>query len=271
MQRAVFETETKGQSTDPYGYKVGYVRTNEIGTPNWHERLELLWGIIGETVVCLNGRNYRLRPGDAVIANSEVIHSVSSGGGNAAFGILYIRSSFFEQNDIGLSRLAFREYICNDEELNRLMGAFEAVWQAPREQPLKRARAGKILLELLIYLYDHYRDEAGTVNTDAAFRRVRETMRYIRVHLASPLSLDEIAGHVNINKYQLEKEFKSVAGIRVFEFINTVRCAEARRMISEGAFVGEAALQCGFHNLSYFSGTYKRIIGELPKETKQRG
>jgi AraC-like DNA-binding protein len=40
-------------------------------------------------------------------------------------------------------------------------------------------------------------------------------------------------------------------------------------LLKKGTSVSEAAENCGFQNLSYFSRTYKKYIGELPGKHKK--
>ena len=87
---------------------------------------------------------------------------------------------------------------------------------------------------------------------------------YIRSNFTKKLSLDNIAIYVGISKYHLCREFKTLTGNTIIEFINTLRCTEAKRLIEKGMRVSEAAYTCGFDNLSYFSRTFQHIIGHEP-------
>lgn len=89
-------------------------------------------------------------------------------------------------------------------------------------------------------------------------------MVYIRQNMKSCLTLEDIAAYVGISKYYFTREFKRITGQTVFEYINVVRCKEAKRLITQGMTVSLAAQTCGFENLSYFTRTYKKCIGELP-------
>ncbi|MBR6603969.1 MAG: AraC family transcriptional regulator, partial [Clostridia bacterium] len=44
------------------------------------------------------------------------------------------------------------------------------------------------------------------------------------------------------------------------------RCKKASELISEGLSVSEAALKCGFSNMSFFTRTFREYIGCLPSK-----
>jgi len=64
--------------------------------------------------------------------------------------------------------------------------------------------------------------------------------------------------------------FKQCTNVSIFEFLNSHRCSEAKKLLRQEHTVSEAAFACGFENLSYFSRTYKKYIGVLPNKTKRQ-
>ena len=58
----------------------------------------------------------------------------------------------------------------------------------------------------------------------------------------------------------VREDMKSVP----FDFLTSHRCKEAKKLLKAGSTVSEAANSCGFKNLSFFSKTYKNIMGNLP-------
>ena len=73
-----------------------------------------------------------------------------------------------------------------------------------------------------------------------------------------------IAAMCGITKYHLAREFKRITGQTVLTYLNALRCKKAQLLLSEGKTVTEAAFESGFESLSYFSRTYKRIMGAPP-------
>ena len=100
-------------------------------------------------------------------------------------------------------------------------------------------------------------------------QRVKTVMTYVRQNLASPLSLDLLAGHAGVSKFHLSREFKSTTGITIITYINLCRCGEAKRLIGEGRSVSEAATMCGFENMSYFTRIFKRYFQTTPSSYLQ--
>ena len=98
---------------------------------------------------------------------------------------------------------------------------------------------------------------------------VRNAMTYIRRHLPESMTLDGIAENVGVNKFYLSREFKRASGRTIFEVIVQLRCAAARELLAQGSSVSQAARDCGFENLSYFTRTFKKYYQELPSRYRK--
>ena len=95
-------------------------------------------------------------------------------------------------------------------------------------------------------------------------------MKYINSRLTEHVSVDDIADHISISKYHFCREFKKETGYTVVGYINLMRCLKAKKLLASGEYtVSEAARECGFENLSYFSKTFKTVTGTLPAAHKK--
>ena len=95
---------------------------------------------------------------------------------------------------------------------------------------------------------------------------VRAATQYIYENYHKDISLEEIAESLNVSKYYLSHIFKEATGKTVLNHLNYVRCTNANTMLSSGKYsVSQSAFASGFSNLSYFSKTYKSVIGNSPK------
>lgn len=135
--------------------------------------------------------------------------------------------------------------------------------------PCRTAKLNELVLKILIELVCFHSTSAVLPYAESkALKNVKATVRYIRENYSSKITLDEIAKTVYTDKYALCREFKKSTGQTITEYANRYRCQKAADYITEGHTVTQAALLCGFENLSFFTKTFKKYMGKLPKYYK---
>ena len=97
---------------------------------------------------------------------------------------------------------------------------------------------------------------------------VKMVADYIQLNYASPITVQEIADHVGLNRYYLSRHFKNKTGRTIQEQILDVRLSEARRYLMLGYSVKETASQCGYSAASIFSKLFKKEYQISPSEFK---
>ena len=83
------------------------------------------------------------------------------------------------------------------------------------------------------------------------FEDIKTTIQYLRENFQRKLSLNQIARNVYADKYVLYHNFKKITGRAIIEYLNCYRCKKAAEFIEDGSGVAEAALLCGFENMSF--------------------
>lgn len=237
--------------------------------PNWHTNLEVLFCLSGRGTVKVETVEYAFEAGEVFVINSNMLHSIYTDTA-ITYDCLILDRDFCSSNGVPTDNILFREKIRDP----RLAEQFGAVKQAYAHEGICRAaRLRAAVLELLILLRENYTvcEHTDMPDTRLKTERIKRAMVYIRCNMSRPLTLEEIAKEAGISKYYFTREFRHIAGQTLFEYINVVRCKEAKRLISEGMTVSAAAQVCGFDNLSYFTRTYKKCIGDLPAAGKSRG
>ncbi len=233
---------------------------------NWHENLELQIIHSGKGAVLLDGESYEIHKNSIVVVNSNVLHyNLTSDSIN--YSAIIVNSKFCRNLGLNFDLLRFSPII-EDEKLSALLCELKELWNN-KEVGLKTARLHQKMAGALIYLIENYSAENNAVrNNTQSFERVKAAIKYIRENYAAKITLDSIAGSIYADKFVLTREFKRITGKTVVEYINAYRCNRAAILISEGATVTEAAFECGFNNLSFFSKTFKGFIGKLPSQMK---
>ena len=88
---------------------------------------------------------------------------------------------------------------------------------------------------------------------------------YMRANLANPLSLVEIAGHVERSPFQVIRLTKRFWGETPFVHLTRLRMEHARELLGQHRSSTLAvALQCGYGNPAHFALAFRRATGMSP-------
>ena len=235
---------------------------------NWHEELELQYIIEGEGYLLIDGERFDITAGDVVGANQNCVH-ITGTDTEIRYTALLIKTDFISFASVDYGNVLF-ETVIKSERMERL---FSSVLAACGENAriCKTARVEMALLALLIELREqHVKEETSSENGNKRFAVVKKTIGYIRENYDKKLTLEVLAEQVFTDKFSLSRSFKSVTGQTVVEYINHYRCDRAKELIREGSPINEAAIQCGFNNMSFFTKTFKKYTGVKPSEYKKK-
>lgn len=134
--------------------------------------------------------------------------------------------------------------------------------------PRERLYAESLGTAAATQLLRRYARPAGAVPKDGLSRyRLRTTIDYINSHLASDLSLDEIAAVAGVSPSYFKTLFKRSTGLPVHQYVMRQRVERAVNLISSGRLrLSAAALQAGFADQSHMARCMRRIIGITPTD-----
>lgn len=93
---------------------------------------------------------------------------------------------------------------------------------------------------------------------------VRIAREYIEANYASNITLDELSELTGLNSFYLVRSFRSKVGLPPHEFLTLIRVERARKLLSHGMSIVDAALEAGFVDQSHFTNRFKRITGVTP-------
>jgi len=85
--------------------------------------------------------------------------------------------------------------------------------------------------------------------------------------LSSDVSIERLAQRVKLNRTTLQKVFKQMYGMTIFEYKTQIRMQEAKNLILENRYsITEIAGMCGYSNASKFSSAFKKLTGVNPRD-----
>ena len=238
---------------------------------NWHQNIELLFVTEGSGRMQYDAEEISMSPDDLFVINVGAIHRPYSVSG-ISFYYLIIDESFCGENGIDTSTLRFTKKVNDSEAKNAYLNVISCMRRYHEDgDPLSVPTLRNAVLSLLLHLCEKHA-HAATVAKDkggASEEYVKHVLDYINDHFQKPIGLNDLAVLCGITKFHLSREFKRYTGQTVFTYLNTLRCKHAERCIADGMSVTAAAYESGFESLSYFSRTYKRLMGTAPSRTRQ--
>ena len=96
-------------------------------------------------------------------------------------------------------------------------------------------------------------------------QRIAEAVAWIRTHFAQRVTIDEMAGSVNMSGSLFHQRFKDVTTMSPLQYQKVLRLHEARRlMLFHNMEAREAGLRVGYVSASQFSREYARFFGSAP-------
>ncbi len=240
------------------------VRTNRTAMyGNWHDNVEVLCFVEGSGTVTYDLSNIPVKAGDVVVINSDVFHDILSDS-QIEYYCLIVDTKFCRTNGINIPSVRFQPLI-QDQTLCEFFPRIQELFS--KRPPFYETKLRIMVLELLVYLMEHY--PSNEAEEDAGFSsHVKQAITYIKYHYFEEISVEDILKHVGFSRAYFSREFKRNTGVSLVTYLNMVRCRQAQILLSQKCYsISQIASMCGFNNASYFTKTYKKIMGRLPSET----
>ena len=143
---------------------------------------------------------------------------------------------------------------------------FDASEFASYEKMAKASVAG--LREFIRYLFDKLERNNGETNQEDVVCHIRD---FIEQHLGENITRATLAQEVFLSEGYLSKIFLKETGISLPNYIAERRMEKAREYLENSSLpVSRIATEVGYNNFSYFSKTFREIIGCTPNEYRMR-
>ncbi|WP_343563961.1 substrate-binding domain-containing protein [Sphingobacterium sp.] len=83
------------------------------------------------------------------------------------------------------------------------------------------------------------------------------------------LSVDDIAGELNLSRVQLYRKVKQLLDCSISEYIVERRLKKAKSLMADGLHINEIYSHVGFSSASYFASAFKKKYGQSPSAYKK--
>ena len=246
-----------------------------VFAPHWHEPCEVLLIHSGYLDVVSGNKSFRAVPGDVIFFAARELHS----GISDTHGCVY-HAIQFRWNDLLNASAAEKKLtealsdgtyqisspIHNTQATELFSRIIRVCDEKKPFQPIAERAA---LCEFLTFLFDHYLEKHFTVSkTDKKFD---EILRYIDDNYCLSVTTEEIAKKFSYNKSYFCRMFKSKMQLSPVDYINLRRIEHAQELIRQNELsLSEIAMQCGYNSDTYFSTSFKKVVGISPKKWRKQ-
>ncbi|HHV28649.1 AraC family transcriptional regulator [Acetivibrio mesophilus] len=245
-----------------------------------HDFYEVYFFISGYVTYFIEGKAYKLKPGDIILVNNKELHKLVIGSGAVYDRIViwidpgYIARLCTDKTDLFMcfeytSQKKYNLLRPSIENLTYLRSIVAKLETASRSTVFGSDILKKVYLnELIVYLNRAYLEtseeeiEADIDNNPV----INEVIKYINSSIDEEITLDKLAGQFFISKYHLLREFKKYTGYTIHNYIQKKRLIMARALLRDGAKIMDAAMRCGFGNYSSFNRAFKKEYSISPRE-----
>lgn len=248
--------------------------------PHEHEEIEITCITKGQGFFYIDHREYYVREGNILVIPAHSIHLAKpSRKEPAAFCSLV-----FSPNCLCLSSrsLLYSKYISpiikQDIFFPQYLDGLE-LWHKEIYAVIKEMEsyAGKEDMELLeqsallkiwYLLYQNCVMEKYAADRNST--RLKSCLDYLHNHYADEISIHYLASRVNMSEGHFSRVFKEYMKVSPMEFLIQIRMEESKKLLRESEkSIGEIALECGFHDFSYFSKCFRDKTHLSPKEYRK--
>ncbi len=109
--------------------------------------------------------------------------------------------------------------------------------------------------------------------SDSAIDRVRKAMEVDKVYLKHNLNIEQFGAHLELPVKDVSSVINKHFGTNFFEFVNSYRVEEAKRLLSDPGMADKTILDIlldsGFNSKSAFHRFFKRLAGMSPSEYRK--
>lgn len=122
-------------------------------------------------------------------------------------------------------------------------------------------------------LYSHGSKPVSLAENESAsdpLSRIERAESHMHATLTQPLSLEELAGMINMHPRTFARHFRQRYGMTPMRYYRFMRLNHARELLLQTHWpVGRVAELCGFAEVSNFSGCFSGVYGLSPQQFRQ--
>ena len=264
------------QSMNVPGFEVFHYRARQQeNIPiHHHDFYEVYFFRSGKVDFRVEGRTYRLEPGDVLLIGPQQFHQAIVDP-NTVYErfVLWIDKAFL----VSVSTPDMPLWDCFDRSTDllrpdKLPSAALLTLLEPLIEEFYSNRPGGplyargLFLQLMVTLNRLVRGRASGVLVPEAPDLISQVLTFIGSHFEEPITLEQLSAEFFVSKYHLSREFRQRVGTSLYHYVICKRLLRARELMDEGQAPGAVYQSCGFGDYANFYRAFRSEYGLSPKD-----
>ncbi len=236
-----------------------------------HSQIELLYVESGTTLVTIHNQSRYLNKGDFAVVFPNTVHNYEAVEGEepcrlvVAICSLELTGDFFKKLTSYSPTNPFVTYDRLHQNVSLAMLELEK--ECLEGKNLNACRALVLLILSRVLPLVELAKNRDIENYDLTYHIVS----FVAEHFQEPLTLTELAKHLNVSKFYLSRTFSSKLNTSFNRYINYIRANYALTLIQSTNYsLTRISVDAGFESQRTFNRAFKEIFGLTPSEYRQR-
>lgn len=245
-----------------------------------HDFYEVYFFLGGAVEYWVDGKTFRLEPGDLLLINPMELHRPIVAEGSKTYEriVLWISKEYLEKlstDSIDLTRcfdtsLPTHTNLIHPQTVERTAlttRLTELIRECYGNDLGNALYAHGLFLQFMVELNRlALRAPKPRTFKDDSSDLVSQVLTYINKHFSEELTLESIAGKFYVSKYHLSHAFSSEVGVSIYRYIILKRLTSACQMLLDGKAAKEVCACCGFSDYTSFFRAFKGEYGISPRD-----
>ncbi len=266
-----------GYDEDPGKYLIGNIPWH------WHEEMEVILAVEGETLVLCGEAEYILHPGEAIFVNCNVLHKLKRAQKETPCRInsLLFAPEFVSGFPQSIVQQRYIAPLVRCAPLSEVLLKPDMPWQSEAIRHFQTAFSAfvsdqygyelivqvelmQMLLVMLTNLQDRVCETDLVQNKDSA--RIKQMLGFIHDHYAEPLTVSQIALSSSISESECYRCFRKVLDTSPIDYLLQYRIRAAAGMLAgTDMSVADICYASGFNSPSYFAKVFRQELLVSPR------
>ncbi|OPJ57312.1 AraC family transcriptional regulator [Clostridium oryzae] len=271
MSNMVFPIITDFESKLPvYLGGVGCHHPQEyVIRPKGYPYLQWIQCINGNGELILDQKTIKICEGQGMLLYANIPHEYYAIG--SQWKVNWISIGGFGAEDMFKKSLSENSGVFTISKPDVIEKGIELAFEmAISDRLMKSLECSKIVYDLIVnIIVNVLSDEEELVFSQ--YSKLKPIFDYIDDNYNRVITLEELSSIANLTPQYLCTIFKKIKGIRVFEYINSVRIKNSKEMILKYKHMSikEISYKCGYEDSSYFCSIFKKQEKITPGEFKK--